>query len=262
MTRKNDHLPLTDVRERRLREDSGPDGATAFGYDAGNGQIAALRGDRDFPYIMVPPDLGEAALYALHGEVAITGNEGKDTSDYAVGNTVDVRGFRHLTFYLTFTLPSLAEDPDDPNNALSILPQVANSGVPPILSSTVYRGTDAPPSVPGTSLQWHGIAVVDPVIRGAMPTVALPATALLAPHYGFRNVHMTQLELPYAPRGGDAEVGIVEYHTMLVFDVTAYEYFRLCWARTFVAGRETAVYPDSNGTQQTPVFRLHIQAQR
>lgn len=277
------HASLTSTRERRMRDDSGADGAHVLGYQAGNGETRVIAGDEKFPFVMVPPDLGKVGLYTrmlntgtpvgatAPGTVPILSPSGSVSNAsmldfYARGATIDVREFRHLTFYLSMILPDSGAivASESLNNALAIIPQVANSGIPTFSQGgTNYDGSDAPPNTVGAAdLLWHTISVVDPYIRGTFPTaVTDPATAYDAPLYGFRNVHMTQLQLPYQNRVTGTTPGAI-IHSTLVFDVAPYEYFRLLWARTYAAGRDSADYPTSDDTGTDFVFSLHLQGQR
>lgn len=264
------HLPLTSAHERRLRDDSGSDGANVIGYVGPDGAIMPVGGDRKFPFVMVPPDLGQVASYVrtatsnpfsqdlpiLSGDVtdaaALTG--------YARGEAIDVRGVRHLSFYLSLLLPASAGN-EPSNNMLSIIPQVANSGIT-LTGTDGYKGSDAPPNTPGQeNLLWHSISVINPVLLGAFPTPANPATALGAPTYALRNAHMTELALPYPERGPLPATG-VEYHTVLVFDVAPYEFFRLLWARSYMERPVGTFAADNSNSPERPFFSLHFQGQR
>lgn len=259
------HTPLRTAHDRKLRDDSGNSGLV-MGYDAAGAGAKPVPGDEKFPFIMVPPDLGELGGYIVVNDVATVPIAEASTptrlNEMLRGPAIDVRGYRLLTFYLSLqvdltTLPS-------PANALSIVPQAANSKLSPRSLFVPQSAYTNPPyesvqPVRPPNLLWHTISVVDPVIRGSFPTATDPMTAYCAPVYGVRNVHATQLSIPLNP------AGLANVHTMLVFDVAAYEFFRL-----LVGFNDFALPPDteyvfpstSDGSVLGEYFQLTYQAER
>lgn len=259
------HLPLRSAHDRRLREDSGPTGANVMAYDAGGGDVRNVPGDRKFPFVMVPPDLGTPGLYSDDVVPIVAPVNQVGLNAMLQGLPIDVRGLRRLTFYVSLLLPAGPRLAEPLNNALAVVPQVANA-----ISRDSQQRASVSYTVPAPSpepalddLVWHTIAVVDPVIRGAFPTALDTLEAFNAPTYGFRNVHMTQLNLPYPANTG--AFGVTEIHTTLVFDVAPYEYFRLLLGRVYEQLPATVIIPSSGNTLDVPPggqFRFFVQGQR
>lgn len=265
MSRDDSHLPLTAAHERRMRDDApGGSGGLLVGYNSGPDGARPIPGDEKFPFFISPPDLGELATYARRvnnvGSPLPHVTSGTGIDQLAQGVTIDVRGVRLLTFYLThqYNIDEAAVA-----NGLVFIPQVANSA---LTSEAYFTGnayttpTDASPN--SGALLWHSISVVDPLIRGAFPTTLNPAQAFNAPNYGFRNVHMTELVVPLNPAAGS------NIHTTLVFDVAPYEYFRLLWGTTTLATPPGVTYdfppwpPIFFPTTRADIFALSFQAER
>ena len=264
-------LSLPDAAARRLREDDGTGSAVPLAYVDGNGRQLSISGDKNFPFVMVPPDLGEATSYFAADRapgIIPTQEEGNSIysptalQDFEEGPVVDVRGLRNLTFYLSLHMQAEENVGEALNNVLAVIPQVANGAVSQYASPS-YKGANAPyPTQGRETLTWFSLGVVDPVLRGAWPTVTNPPTVVDAPSYAGRYVQMTALYLPYRPRQ-IAPLPSMEIHTTLVFDVAPYEYFRLRWARTYLTPPAASiVYPPGNADVGGQLFSLFLQGQR
>lgn len=173
-----------------------------MGYDPGSGAPPRpVQGDALGPFVVVPPDLEEAAVYRkLSALPAAT-----IFKDLEVGIEIDVRGARTLTLYIDYQGLVAPPPPGFPPPTITVVPQ----------SAVVFEGSG--------EKRWVNYGVVNPVLYGSQLYGATPEVALSVFSTAFRDTFIAQLDWTLTDEDATQ---------MLTFDVASIAEFRFLMGST------------------------------
>lgn len=158
-----------------------------------------LQGDHVGPYVTVPPDLSEAAVYFPEGLVPAQEAPGTGLPPL---DALDVRGARTVTVYIVYESGGAGQA----YRTLTVVPQ----------SAVVFEGK-------GTEM-WVNYGVVNPILLGSQLYAAETVQSLESYSTAFRDTFVSQLDWSVIP--GEPNT------IMLTFDVTNVAMFRLLFGET------------------------------